>query len=367
MTIESAQLSHEDSLRLNVLMANAEAVRIDENRMQVCGLCAGREMKVELNPTCGNDRYLRSVRALISEIVLGHPEGYPLYISTWTRTGQLSSDAKLEDLLRLGEPEAVLALARNTRLNHTLAEQAWWAESSSEIARFMLLNDDVVQGSVGQILAQHLVEHLPFETGPEDMIETVRLVLKSGLINVETQERLWLQSGHKQAYRIGFLQQQPDALPLQLPPRIDLEENREMLLQAESRINGLLLRLLDAPGQTYLQAVSDVLRSPGSQVVASELLNCIGSYCGHLGVECGERPDLDAIHAAVREWCGWSGLSEALRGYEAEIMALLFLSCLNESLLYPIFARTTASGSLLRKKLEPVSSIIQDQIRVLQG
>ena len=43
MTTNSEQLSHEDSLRINVLMANAEAVRIDENRMVVYGMSAGRE------------------------------------------------------------------------------------------------------------------------------------------------------------------------------------------------------------------------------------------------------------------------------------------------------------------------------------
>jgi len=113
--------------------------------------------------------------------------------------------------------------------------------------------------------------------------------------------------------------------------------------------------------------VSDVLRSPGNQVVASELLNCLGSYYGDLGIEVGERPDPVAIHAAVNEWGGWAGLPDVLHGFEAEIKAMLFLSCVNEELFYPIFARTTASGSLLRKKLEPVSGPILDQVRVLQG
>ncbi len=367
MTIDSEQLSHEDSLRLNVLMANAEAVRIDENYMVVYGLCDGREMKVELNPTCRDDRYMSSVRALISDIVLGHPEGYPVYISAWTRTGQLSSDANLEDMLKLGEPEAVLALARNTRLSVRLAELAWWAVPTSEIARHMLQHAEIVQGEVGQTLARHLIEHLPFETEPEEMIETIRLVLQSGLVEAAARERLWSQSGRKQAYRIGFLQQQPDALPLQLTARADFDETRELLTQVQDRLSQLLLRLLDAPGQTYLAAVSDVLHSPGNQVVASEILNCIGSYCGDLGVACGERPDSDAIHAAVNAWGGWADLPDVLHGLEDEIKAILFLSCVNEELFYPVFARTTASGSLLRKKLQPVSDRILEQIRVLQG
>ena len=69
------ELSSEDSLRLNVLLANAKAIRIDENTCSVCGLSLSGEAKIKLNPNCRADRYLRYVRELLSSAVLGSPGG----------------------------------------------------------------------------------------------------------------------------------------------------------------------------------------------------------------------------------------------------------------------------------------------------
>ena len=79
-------LSSEDSLRLNVLMANAIAVRIDEGTLTVHGLSeGGEEARVKLSPTCNPDRYVRNVRELLSSTVLGSPGGYPVYLKRWSR------------------------------------------------------------------------------------------------------------------------------------------------------------------------------------------------------------------------------------------------------------------------------------------
>jgi hypothetical protein len=109
------ELSSEDSLRLNVLLANAKAIRIDENSLSVYGLSEQGEAKIKLNPNCRTDRYLRYVRELLSSAVLGSPGGYPVYLKRWTRMGQLSH-GRLDDLLLLGEPEAVVAVACSPNL-----------------------------------------------------------------------------------------------------------------------------------------------------------------------------------------------------------------------------------------------------------
>ena len=102
-------LSHEDSLRLHVLLASQPlAIRIDEGRMRVQGLTERGESSVQLNPNTAPERYLRQVRELISGHVLGSPGGYPVYLSRWTRLGQMR-DESLAQLLLLGEPEAVVA------------------------------------------------------------------------------------------------------------------------------------------------------------------------------------------------------------------------------------------------------------------
>ena len=103
------ELSSEDILRLNVLLANKpQAIRIDDSRMVVCGLNGESEARIKLNPVGRADTYLRRVRELLSGQVLGSPGGYPVYLKRWTRMGQMR-DESLEQLLLLGEPEAVVA------------------------------------------------------------------------------------------------------------------------------------------------------------------------------------------------------------------------------------------------------------------
>ena len=54
------ELSSEDTLRLNVLLANKPlAVRIDESRMVVYGLSEKGEAKVQLNPAGRPEQYVR--------------------------------------------------------------------------------------------------------------------------------------------------------------------------------------------------------------------------------------------------------------------------------------------------------------------
>jgi len=61
------ELSAEDALRLNVLLANElEAVRIDESQMVVHALSTGGEASVRLNPQGRDDQYLKKVRELLS-------------------------------------------------------------------------------------------------------------------------------------------------------------------------------------------------------------------------------------------------------------------------------------------------------------
>ena len=93
------ELSSEDSLRLNVMIANAEAVRIDENALIVYGLNGEREMKVQLNPNSRSDKYLMAVREMLSAAVLDSPGGYPVFLRRWTRMGWIDETAKYDALL----------------------------------------------------------------------------------------------------------------------------------------------------------------------------------------------------------------------------------------------------------------------------
>ncbi|MCF7994094.1 MAG: sulfur reduction protein DsrS, partial [Chromatiaceae bacterium] len=209
------ELSSEDNLRLNVLIASRpQAIRIDESRLVVYGLSERGEAKVALNPSGAVDGYLRAVKELISGHILGSPGGYPVYLRRWTRMGQMR-DQSLEQLLMLGESEAVVAAVGSPGLTPELARRAWWAMEDAENARRMLRNPTIVASEMGPVLADYLVEYLPFETDHETMMESVRLVLQPGLLSDEKILELWKKSTRKQAYLVGFLRARPDDLPEQ--------------------------------------------------------------------------------------------------------------------------------------------------------
>ncbi|MCW8964255.1 MAG: sulfur reduction protein DsrS, partial [Gammaproteobacteria bacterium] len=270
------QLSGEDLLRLNVMMAqDVRAVRIDENRMQVFGLTGDGEARVDLNPGCRDEQYIKLVREFLSGHVFGSPGGYPVFISRWTRMGQ-ASDENLQQLLMLGEPEAVMAVVHAKGLTPDIAHCAWWCMPESENARRMLEKQVIVESDLGPVLAEHLFEHLAFETEPRPIIDSVRLMLQPGLIDEEKQAKLWRTSQRKNVYLVGFLQSVLDVMPHDKPAH----EFYEKVVQQLSGMQGnryvdMLLLLLSGEGQGYLHTAYTVLQKPANQDVVVYLLNTL--------------------------------------------------------------------------------------------
>ncbi len=368
------QLSDEDHLRLSVLLANPiEAIRVDEQNMTVYGLYGQQEAKVRLNPTGRPEQYLRCVRELLSGHALGSPGGYPAFLQRWTRMGQ-ARDARLAELLMLGEPEAVVAVAAASGLTDELARRAWWVLPTPEIARCMLARECVVQGAMGKVLAEYLVEYLPFETEPSAIVATVRLVLQPGLVDDVTRRRIWARGHGKNVYYLGFLEATPDVLPEQAPARGDIGQIQKMLdpLAQDGNPYALhLLRVFSQPGQSFMVVSERILRRPASQEAAIAVMNVIGSYFRD-SQQIDELPRemavaIDRAQMQYRHAAGGplAELVAAAPALEREIIALLVLSQVSETLLNPIFSHTTAVGSVMAKKLQPVVGPILDQYAVL--
>jgi hypothetical protein len=331
------QLSSEDSLRLNVLVANAEAIRVDENALTVTGLQAGRELSLQLHPTCKPEKYLGLVRELLSGVVLGSPGGYPIFLRRWTRMGQIAGD-QLDRLLRLGEPEAIMAVVCSPGLTVELARRAWWCAPNAEHARRMLENPRVAADGLGKELAEYLLEYLPFETEHSQMMESVRLVLQPGLIGDERRRRLWEAGRTRKSYRVGFLQALPDALPEAQSVRHDFGELAAPLAAVGGPLATLMKKVLDVPGQTFMEVAAEALRRPADQEVVAALLNAVGRYFAAARVP---REEVDRLLAAL----------PVLRD-DAEAVRLL--AGVSEELVTPIFARSDAVGSVMRTRIEPV-------------
>ena len=368
-------LSREDSLRLNVLLAqDLKAVRIDESRMAVHALSDKGEAKITLNPTCRDEPYLRQVRQVLSTHVLGSPGGYPVYLKRWTRMGQ-ARDTLLERLLLLGEPEAVTAVVHAPGLTDELARRAWWAQPSADNARRMLERDCVACATMGPELAAFLIEFLPFEESHQAMMDTVRLVLKPGLIDAQTRLELWNRGRRRNSYYVGFLQATPDDL-LETgsahPDYNAIAARLTPLAKAGNAYARQLLRVLSAPGQAFLKTAETVLRRPTDQDVVVAVLDAISGYFASVRPAGARRRLIVDILADVTAFCAADPaevrvLLDTAPELSESLQAMLVLSLVGEPVVAPIFGLTDAVGTVMRRKLESVTAPILTQCAVLCG
>jgi len=364
-----ADLSPEDALRLNVLLANQPlAIRINESRMTLSALLQQSETSIQLNPNCAHAKYLKLVRSVLSERALGNPAGYPLYLQRWTRMGKMR-DESLNQLLKLGDPEAVFAVVCAEGLTNELARRAWWAAEEPENARRMLQTKAVAEGSTGKQLARFLIEYLPFETDPETMIESVRVTMRPGILPEEERRSLWKKAARKSAYLAGFIAAAPDDLPDSMAQRQDLSEIRRLLVGNEAAIALLLLKSLSSEGQLFLNACLRILDKPPNQDVVTIALDVLRNY--YAAIRPNGDPDL-TLEQLVEEAAAYPDSKPELQLLlsrvpllRGEIAAMRVLSGVGFGVLRPHLRGSSAAGGLMRRKLEPVLQGITDQIRVL--
>ena len=377
-------LSHEDSLRLNVLIKqDLRALRIDEASMTVLALTAKGEAKVQLNPNCRDDVYLRRVRELFSTHALGSPGGYPVYLKRWTRMGQMRQES-LDSLLVLGEPEAVIAVAHAPGLTEEVARRAWWVMPTAEVARKMLECPNVAKSALGPELAHYLIEFLPFEEQSLHVVDSVRLVLQPGLIDETVRQSLWKKGLRKSAFYVGFLFADTENLPEASGDHAQLTqavEQLQPLLESGNPLALQLLRVLDKAGQNYLQTVEKVIDKVADQEVMGALVEALQDYFRKTWpvdyrVEYRRLPEeIDNAVAAMMQTSETEQHSLAMIAQvlqhtlhlNQKVKALLKLSLVGESLLNPIFSQTDAVGSVMRKRLQPVTDWLLDNIAVLKS
>ena len=350
-------LSQEDSLRLNVLAKTSAAIRIDENQMVIFGLADNKERRIDLKPSGNADQYLRLIREHLSNVVLGTPGGYPVFIQRWTRSGALGAE-RLSKLLCLGETEAIVAVAASPNITDTLAGKAWWCLPTAEVARLMLSRTQVIKGETGPPLAQFLLEHLPFEIESTVIIQTVKILLVSDLIDKSTKAQLWTRGQKNAAYLIGFLSAGPEYMA-----QTDHQKSSETedLTQPSNTFAQHIERALSRTGKQYLEGCTRALRIATDMDSVVETLEALHRFLMPIAdtQQLPRTPHLLSIAARERFDRVTSEIDDqefALilkRHTETDIKAIILLSLVGEPLVAPIFALTDASGSLMRKKLAP--------------
>lgn len=368
-------LSPEDSLRLNVLLTQGlQAVRVDASRMKVYALTERGEAQVPLNPNCRDEQYLRNVKSLFSSHSIGSPGGYPVYLKRWTRMGQ-ARDESLDQLLVLGEEEAVVAVVHAAGLTDEIARRAWWCMPTTDNARRMLEKKAVVEGKMGPILAEFLIEHLPFEDEPLAMIDSVRAALQPGLVTEELRQSLWQKARQKGAYYVGFLQAMPDDLPGDAAPHANYEHYKEVLAPLVDKGNpaaALLLKVMSAAGQNYLDTIDAALKRPSDQNVVVALFMTIERYFADICPGFVNRRDIQLIIDEAGQRCAECDESLAeikalLPDAEPYLQAMMVLSGYCEELTYPVFGQTDAIGSVMRKRIKHLTDPIKAHTQQLRS
>ena len=378
----SMNLSNEDNLRMNVLLhQDLHAIRIDESKMVVYGLSEKGEATVPLKPNCKDEAYIKQVKELISAHVLGSPGGYPIFLRRWTRmgqsnTGQSRTEESLERLLLLGESEAIVAVVNAEKVSNEIARRAWWAMPTASNARCLLRHEDVINGDIGKELAEFLVEFLPFEEDPSAMIESARLVLQESLITKDVSDGLWKKGQRKNALLVGFLKTLPDNLPIESAEHKSLSSIKEKLIALEDNVYAnIILRVLSKEGQAYLNTVEMIIKKPSNQDVVISLFNTIKNYFQTVRPNDAEYQDIDILFVDVDKYVDVTATQvEDLKlvlkiapELTNVIKPILVLSLLGESLLSPIFSRTDAIGSLMRKKIAHLTTPLLKEISGLTG
>ena len=341
----ATELSPEDDLRLNVLLAGeVHAVRIDEGAMTLHALTPQGEAKVALHRNCRPDLYVQRVRELLGGHAMGSPGGYPVHLMRWTSMGQ-SSAKNLQAMLKLGEPEAVKAVAQAPTLSNELARRAWWALPTMEVARHMLGQALVRTGTMGPVLADFLIEHLPFEEDPVLAMNSIRAVVGAGLLDPVKDAQLWARAKHRPHYYLGFLEHRPDDLPAETERPVP--GYLAQRAAAGDPCAQLLVRSYGACGQSFLRVSSLVLEKPPAPEAVYLMFDILGRYFAGAG---GLAPGAD-----------WP------EDLQREAQAMAMLGRLSHADARPILNKTTAVGPLMRRHLEPLFKPVLANLQILRG
>src|SRR3989304_10274126 len=129
--------------------------------------------------------------------------------------------------------------------------------------------------------------------------------------------------------------------------------------------------MLDAPGPTFLALSETQLQHPVDKYTVAALMDIIGNYFRPARSAAQPAGKIDAalkctetLMASARDEL--KALLEGVPELTGEIGAMLTLAHASERLVTPIIAVTTASGTLLRRKLEPVVNPVLLQYAVLR-
>ncbi len=318
-------------------------------KLVVVGLNSARaEKSIQLQSTGDSTKYLAAVQTLLVNQVLGSMGGYPSYLKRWSRMGQVGA-SNLSALLKLGNIEAVVAVANTRALTSDLLQLTWWCatntDQQAEIGRFLLSKPETLSQKVGANIAHYLLEFLPYEDDINILIDTTNLVLQTGLIPLERTHKLWQQGQRKPAFLVGFIERMPRDLP-NLNHTIALPQSTELLREINTE-----------QGQILLKTLSHILAKINQEHILYRTLEVLGKQFAHPLIS-----PLDSIEQLQMQA---ENVGKTLGYEDAKSRARLFLAGISEVLVVSTISAHNLTGSAIRKKLATTLKPIQAALDVL--
>ena len=151
----------------------------------------------------------------------------------------------------------------------------------------------------------------------------------------------------------------------------EVSDRLKPLYDAGNRYADMIVRTFSDRGQCFINTAVEALKKPADQEVVESLLDAIAAYFSSVKPENFTPDDIEAISREAEQLCSADeeikAVLEQLPELEAAIRATVILSCLGVKLVNPIFARTDAIGTMMRKKIQPVTTPVFEQLAVLQA
>jgi hypothetical protein len=163
---------------------------------------------------------------------------------------------------------------------------------------------------------------------------------------------MWKRGNSRNSYYVAFLELQPDNLP---SPRAARADHGNVPMLADNPYSVMLEKALSGQGQTFLATTAIILDHPEIQEVVNHTLNALANWCAPLRRAAAETRDAarTALIAAAPQFASDCAALDALAAVDAESVR-------------PIFLKTTAIGSLMRRKIQPIVTPLLDSIAVLR-
>jgi hypothetical protein len=168
----------------------------------------------------------------------------------------------------------------------------------------------------------------------------------------------------------------PDLLPdsKSANPHFDEIANRlQPLLEQDNPYAFQLSRYLSPPGQSFLATVNRVVDKAASQDTIVSLFESITDYNKKLPLAVNKQRTFEEAQRLADEWLQaleeepLRQCVESCSEHLEKIRAMLILAQMGEVTLFPIFGLTDALGSVMRKKLKPLTDPLQQQIAILMS